>query len=545
MAQFSGNGKIIQELERFFRGAGWNVIKVVWAAAGTPCSRPTDGALVNIMNQTNDGDYQTFRANDGKYVRDHFFARDPRTLKMVENYGRPGLVGPEARRPRLPQGLRGLPGCDRAHRSADGDPRQDDQGLRARDPFRWPQRDAPDEEDDPRGPQAVPRLAAHPDHRRAARVGSVPPALLPPGCRPPQVRYAIDRGAELGGTLPHRKVDFEPIKLPGDEAYAQVKKGSGKQEVATTMAFVRLLKDLLRDKEFGKRVVPIIPDEARTFGMDAFFPTIKIYNPYGQHYTPVDADLMLAYREHEQGQILHLGINEAGSAAAFIAVGTSYATHGLPMIPVYVFYSMFGFQRTGDGLWAAADQMARGFLIGATAGRTTLTGEGLQHADGHSPCSPRPTRRSCTTTRPTATRSRTSSRTGCAGCTARARLATRNLIYYLTVYNEPIDQPEEPDERRRRGHPQGHVQAVASSRGLAAQAAAGAAARLRRRGAVGAGGPAAARPRTGCRSRRVVGDLLERAAPGRPAADEQAFLDPGDGAARPVRDRSASRARAR
>ena len=151
------------------------------------------------------------------------------------------------------------------------------------------------------------------------------------------------------------------------------------------MAFVRLLKDLIRDKEFGKRIVPIIPDEARTFGMDSFFPTIKIYNPHGQNYTSVDADLMLAYKESEHGQILHVGINEAGSVAAFTAAGTSYATHGEPMIPIYIFYSMFGFQRTGDSIWAAADQMARGFLIGATAGRTTLTGEGLQHADGHSP----------------------------------------------------------------------------------------------------------------------------------------------------------------
>ncbi len=183
------------------------------------------------------------------------------------------------------------------------------------------------------------------------------PPYYHPGADSDVIKYSIDRRAKLGGTLPSRRVDFEPLKLPGDEAYAQVKKGSGKQEVATTMAFVRLLKDLLRDKEFGPRIVPIIPDEARTFGMDAFFPTIKIYNPNGQNYTPVDAELMLAYRESASGQILHLGINEAGSLAAFTAAGTSYATHGKPMIPIYVFYSMFGFQRTGDSIWAAADQM--------------------------------------------------------------------------------------------------------------------------------------------------------------------------------------------
>ena len=195
----------------------------------------------------------------------------------------------------------------------------------------------------------------------------------------------LERRAKLGGAVPERRVRHAPVHLPDDSAYAEVKKGSGKQQVATTMAFVRLLKDLMRDKEFGQRIVPIIPDEARTFGMDSFFPTIKIYNPHGQNYTSVDRELMLAYKEAKDGQILHVGINEAGSVAAFTAVGTSYATHGEPMIPIYIFYSMFGFQRTGDAIWAAADQMTRGFLIGATAGRTTLTGEGLQHADGHSP----------------------------------------------------------------------------------------------------------------------------------------------------------------
>jgi len=174
------------------------------------------------------------------------------------------------------------------------------------------------------------------------------------------------------------------LTLPGREAYGALKKGSGHQEVATTMATVRTFKELLRDKEVGPRFVPIIPDEARTFGMDSWFPSLKIYNRNGQLYTAVDAELMLAYKESEIGQILHEGINEAGSVASFTAAGTSYSTHNEPMIPIYIFYSMFGFQRTGDGLWAAADQMSRGFLLGATAGRTTLTGEGLQHADGHS-----------------------------------------------------------------------------------------------------------------------------------------------------------------
>ena len=173
--------------------------------------------------------------------------------------------------------------------------------------------------------------------------------------------------------------------LPGDPVYEVVRRGSGKQEVATTMAFVRLLKDLAKDPEIGWRLVPVIPDEARTFGMDSLFPTMKIYSPHGQNYTSVDRELMLSYQEDPTGVILHEGINEAGSTASWTAVGTSYATHGIPMIPIYIFYSMFGFQRTGDAFWAAGDQMTRGFVLGATAGRTTLNGEGLQHEDGHSP----------------------------------------------------------------------------------------------------------------------------------------------------------------
>ena len=185
--------------------------------------------------------------------------------------------------------------------------------------------------------------------------------------------------------MPERRPNHAAVELPEAKTFDVAKRGSGKQQAATTMAFVRLLKDLLRDKKFGHRIVPIVPDESRTFGMDAFFPTAKIYNPKGQNYLSVDRDLVLAYKESAQGQLIHPGINEAGAVAAFTAAGTAYATHGVPLVPVYVFYSMFGFQRTGDAFWAAADQMTRGFIIGATAGRTTLTGEGLQHADGHSP----------------------------------------------------------------------------------------------------------------------------------------------------------------
>ena len=270
------------------------------------------------------------------------------------------------------------------------------------------------------------------------------PPYYHPGENDPAIQYLHERRRELGGYLPERRSKYVQVELPDESVYAVAKKGSGKQEVATTMAFARLLKDLLRDKEFGHRIVPIIPDEARTFGMDAYFPTSKIYNPNGQHYTSVDRELLLAYKESPQGQIIHTGINEAGAFAAFTAVGTSYATHGQPLIPVYVFYSMFGFQRTGDAMWAAGDQMARGFIIGATAGRTTLTGEGLQHADGHSPLLAS-TNPAVVTYDPAFGYEM--------GHIVKAGLDRMygdrhpdpNVMYYLTVYNEPIVQPAEPE----------------------------------------------------------------------------------------------------
>ena len=254
----------------------------------------------------------------------------------------------------------------------------------------------------------------------------------------------LERRRALGGFIPERRTKYTQIPLPDENAYAISKKGSGTQEVATTMAFVRLLKDLLRAKDFGHRIVPIIPDEARTFGIDAFFPNAKIYNPNGQHYTSVDRELLLSYKESAQGQIIHVGINEAGAMAAFTNVGTSYSTHGEPLIPIYVFYSMFGFQRTGDAMWAAGDQMARGFIMGATAGRTTLTGEGLQHADGHSPMLAA-TNPAVVTYDPAygyeighIVRSGIERMYG-------GNHPDPNVMYYLTVYNEPMVQPAEPE----------------------------------------------------------------------------------------------------
>jgi pyruvate dehydrogenase E1 component len=274
------------------------------------------------------------------------------------------------------------------------------------------------------------------------------PPYYHPGEDAPEIQYMRERRRLLGGPVPSRRVAAKPLVLPGDKVYEAVRRGSGKQEVATTMAFVRLLRELVKDSEIGARFVPIIPDEARTFGMDSMFPTQKIYNPNGQQYTSVDASLMLAYRESEQGQLLHEGINEAGSVGSFTAAGTSYATHGQPMIPVYVFYSMFGFQRTGDSIWAAADQMARGFLVGATAGRTTLTGEGLQHNDGHSLL--------LAATNPAVLAYDPAFSYEIAhivrdglrrmyGESEGDTLGGENVIYYLTVYNEPYVQPAEPE----------------------------------------------------------------------------------------------------
>ncbi|MDQ0730845.1 homodimeric-type pyruvate dehydrogenase E1 component [Arthrobacter sp. B1I2] len=270
------------------------------------------------------------------------------------------------------------------------------------------------------------------------------PPYYHPGTGAPEIKYMMERRAALGGSVPERRNTHDQIVLPEDKSYEVAKRGSGKQQAATTMAFVRLLKDLMRDKNFGKHIAPIIPDEARTFGMDAFFPTAKIYNPKGQNYLSVDRDLVLAYKESAQGQLIHPGINEAGAVAAFTAAGTSYATHGVPLVPVYVFYSMFGFQRTGDAFWAAADQMTRGFIIGATAGRTTLTGEGLQHADGHSPL--------LASTNP-AVLTYDPAYGYEIGHIIRSGLermygpdsTDKNVMYYLTVYNEPIIQPAEPE----------------------------------------------------------------------------------------------------
>ena len=436
-----GNGKIIQELESFFRGAGWNVIKVVWGRKWDELlARDSDGALVNLMNRTPDGDYQTYKAEDGAFIRENFFGRDPRTRKMVEGWTDDEIWA-------LSRGGHDYRKMYAAYRSATEHKGQPTVIL-AKTIKGW-------------------TLGSHFEGRNAThqmkkltledlklfrdrlqipftddQLDEKLPPYYHPGMDHEHIEYMLERRRALGGGVPQRRVASKPLVLPPDSAYDAVKRGSGKQQIATTMAFVRLLKDLIRDEGIGNRIVPIIPDEARTFGMDSLFPTAKIYSPHGQTYTSVDRDLVLAYKESTSGQLLHEGINEAGSVASFTAVGSSYATHGEPMIPIYIFYSMFGFQRTGDGFWAAMDQMARGFVLGATAGRTTLNGEGLQHEDGHSHV--------IAATNP-AVVAYDPAYGYEVGHIVRDGLRRmygedpENVFYYLTLYNEPYVQPAEPE----------------------------------------------------------------------------------------------------
>ncbi len=463
-----GNGKIIQELESFFRGAGWNVIKVVWGREwDSLLQADRDGALVNLMNTTPDGDYQTYKANDGAYVREHFFGRDPRTKELVKGLSDGDIWNLK----RGGHDYRKIYAAYAAAMAHKGQPTViiaktiKGYGLgkhfEARNATHQMKKMTLDDLKAFRDVQRIPITDAELEKNPYL------PPYYHPGMDAPEIQYMMGRRQQLGGFVPERRTAAKPLQLPGDEAYRSIRKGSGKQSVATTMAFVRLMKELLRDKEIGKRIVPIIPDEARTFGMDSWFPSLKIYNRNGQLYTSVDAELMLAYKESPVGQILHEGINEAGSTASFTAVGTSYATHGEPMIPLYIFYSMFGFQRTGDGIWAAADQMARGFVLGATAGRTTLTGEGLQHNDGHSlllastnpACVPYDPAFAFEIAHIVRDGMRRMYGGGVGGTGYQEALpgtdpeahsvhhefGGEDIFYYITLYNEPQQQPAEPE----------------------------------------------------------------------------------------------------
>jgi pyruvate dehydrogenase E1 component len=376
-----GNGKIIQELEAVFRGAGWNVIKVIWGDDwDAMLAKDHDGILVKRMGQIVDGEYQKYTVESGAYIREHFFGTDPRLQEMakhlsdeqlrkmrrgghdpekvyaaykaaVEHQGAPSVI--------LAKTIKGYglgehgEGRNVTHKQKEMN-EEELREFRAR--FGIPISD----EDLPKAPFYRP-----PDES-------------------PEIQYLHERRQSLGGYVPHRRVDCAPLRIPSEAVFEEFYKGTEDRAVSTTMVYVRLLSKLLRDKDIGKLIVPIVPDEARTFGMEALFRQCGIYSHVGQLYEPVDADSLLYYKEAKDGQILEEGITEAGSMASFIAAGTAYATHGVNTIPFFIYYSMFGFQRIGDLIWAAADMRCKGFLLGATAGRTTLAGEGLQHQDGHS-----------------------------------------------------------------------------------------------------------------------------------------------------------------
>src|SRR5882724_1999017 len=376
-----GNGKIIQELEAAFLGAGWNVIKVVWGDDWDPLlAKDHHGLLRRVMEECVDGEYQNFKAKGGAYTREHFFGKYPELKAMVANMSdeeiwRLNRGGHDPRKvyaayaaavshkgqptvilAKTVKGF-GLGKGGEGQMVAHQQKKLSEEDLRAfRDRFNIPVSD----EDITRLPFKKPEENSE------------------------ESRYLRDRRAALGGYLPSRRRSAPALAIPPLEAFASLLEGTGEREISTTMAFVRALTILLKDKNIGRNIVPIVPDEARTFGMEGLFRQIGIYSSVGQLYTPQDAETLMSYREDKKGQMIEEGINEAGSLCSWMAAGTAYSNHGINMVPFYIFYSMFGFQRVGDFIWASGDIQARGFLLGATAGRTTLAGEGLQHQDGHS-----------------------------------------------------------------------------------------------------------------------------------------------------------------
>jgi pyruvate dehydrogenase E1 component len=377
-----GNGKVIQELEAVVTGAGWDVIKVIWAREWDALlAEDYEGALIEIMNETVDGEWQRYSIESGAYIREHFFGKDPRTLEMVERLSDEDLR-------RLRRGGHDYRKVYAAYSAAVAHKGQPTvilaktvkgwtlgTGAEARNMTHQMKKLKVDELKKFRDRLELPI----PDRKLDN------PTFYHPGPKSDEVEYLLERRRALGGCVPKRIVRVKSLPAPADKTFAEFASGTNEnQAVSTTMAFAKLLRNLVRDPAWGKRIVPIIPDEARTFGMEVLFREIGIYAAFGQKYEPVDSKLVLSYTEKKDGQLLEEGITEAGSMASFTAAGTSYATHSEPMIPFYIFYSMFGFQRTGDLAWAFGDARGRGFLLGATAGRTTLNGEGLQHEDGHS-----------------------------------------------------------------------------------------------------------------------------------------------------------------
>ena len=376
-----GNGKIIQELEGSFRGAGWNVIKVVWGRHWDPLfARDASGLMQQRMNETVDGEFQNFKAKGGAYVRENFFGQDAELQSMVSDFSDDDIY-------RLNRGGHDPYKVYAAYHNAvhhKGQPTV----ILAKTVKGYGMGDAGEAENDTHSVKKLnlEELKYFRDRfdipLTDSEIEDVP--YFRPADDAPETIYFKEKRAALGGSIPRRVVDKTQLEVPGLDALASQLKGSGERTVSTTMSFVRILATLVRDKKIGKRIVPIVPDEARTFGMEGLFRQLGIYSSKGQLYEPEDADELNSYRESKDGQVMEEGINEAGAFAAWTSAATSYATHSYTLIPFYIYYSMFGFQRVGDLAWAAGDLQARGFLLGGTAGRTTLNGEGLQHQDGHS-----------------------------------------------------------------------------------------------------------------------------------------------------------------
>ncbi|MFE2377204.1 pyruvate dehydrogenase (acetyl-transferring), homodimeric type [Streptomyces sp. NPDC059398] len=447
------NFRVVQELEAQFRGAGWNVIKTLWGSAWDELFQlDTTGALVRRLREVPDAQFQTYATRDVAYIRQHFFGAEPALAELAKLLTDAKIAecfhssrgGHEARKVyaayKAALEFKGAPTVILA---------QTVKGYTLGEGFESRNANHQMKKLDGKQFRAMRDLLDLPIPDAKLDEGLVPYGH--PGADSPEVRYLQERRAELGGPAPARRVHQVVLPEPEERAFKALIKGSGQQEMATTMAFVRLMKDLMRDKQTGKRWVPIVPDEARTFGMESLFPSAGIYSPKGQTYDPVDRDQLMYYKEASDGQILNEGITEAGAMADFIAAATSYATHGEPMVPFYIFYSMFGWQRTADQMWQLGDQLGRGFIVGATAGRTTLTGEGLQHADGHSHL--------IASTNPASLNYDPAFAFEIAvivkdGLRRMYGPDAENVFYYLTVYNEPKQQPAMPEgveEGIRRG----------------------------------------------------------------------------------------------
>ncbi|MFA6235514.1 MAG: pyruvate dehydrogenase (acetyl-transferring), homodimeric type [Bacteroidota bacterium] len=433
-----GNGNIVQELERNFRGAGWNVIKVIWGSDWDALlERDHDGVLIKRMGEVSDGDRQKYAVESGEYIRNHFFGADERLLKLVEHYSderlrrlRLGGHDPEkvfaafkaavetvdAPTVVLARTIKGY-GLGEAGEGKNITHQQKKMNEEELKEFRT-RFNIPISDED---------------------VADAP--FYKPDDGSQEITYLKERRRALGGPVPARRTDVIKHTTPDEALFQEFYDGTDDREVSTTMAFVRMLTLLLKDKELGKFIVPIVPDEARTFGMEALFRQIGIYSHVGQLYDPVDSASLLYYKEAINGQILEEGITEAGSMSSFIAAGTAYATHGIPMIPFFIFYSMFGFQRIGDLIWAAADMQARGFLVGGTAGRTTLAGEGLQHQDGNSHLLAYPVPNLVTYDPSFAFEIAVILRDGI----RRMYQDQENIFYYITIGNENYPQPRMPE----------------------------------------------------------------------------------------------------